>query len=89
MQSVGRSDSGGEFLDPLKAPNVLKEENRDFNKTVGIDLENTYARLREDELLGSNALFSPPKHYTDISSSQIYLGIETCLQTLMEKIMRS
>ena len=89
MQSVGRSDSGGEFLDPLKAPNVLKEENRDFNKTVGIDLENTYARLREDELLGSNTLSSPPRHYTDISSSQIYLGIETCLQTLMEKIMRS
>ena len=70
MQSVGRSDSGGEVINPLKAPNVMKEENHDFNKTVGIDLESIYARLREDELSGSDTLSSPPRHCTDISSYQ-------------------
>ena len=70
VQSVGKSNSGGEVLEPLKAPNVLKEENHDFNRTVGIDLESIYARLREDELLGSDTLSSPPRLCTDTSSSQ-------------------
>ena len=39
-----------------------------FNKTVGKDLESIYAR--EDELLGSDTLSSPPRLCTDTSSSQ-------------------
>ena len=52
LQSVGTSNIGGEVLEPRKAPNVLKEENHNFNRTVGINLESIYARLRVDELLG-------------------------------------
>ena len=48
----------------------MKEENHDFNRTVGINLESIYARLREDELLGSDTLSSPPRLCTDTSSSQ-------------------
>ena len=69
LQSVGKSNSGGEVFETRKAPNVLKEENHDFNRTVGINLESIYARLREDELLGSDTLFSPPRLCTDTSSS--------------------
>ena len=52
LQSVGTSNTGGEVLEPRKTPNVLKEENHNFNRTVGINLESIYARLRVDELLG-------------------------------------
>ena len=31
LQNVGPSNYGGEILEQLKAPNVLKEENHDFN----------------------------------------------------------
>ena len=61
LQSVGTSNSDDEVLEPRKAPNVLKEENHDFNRTIGINLESIYARLREDELLGSDTLSSPPR----------------------------
>lgn len=50
--SIWTSNSGGEVLEPLKAPNVLKEKNRNFNRTAGTDLECIYARLRQDEFLG-------------------------------------
>ena len=46
MQSVQTSNSGGEVVEPLKPPNVLKEKNHDFNRIIGIDLESIYARLR-------------------------------------------
>ena len=36
VQSVGSSNSFGEVLEQLKAPNVLKEENHDFSRTVEI-----------------------------------------------------
>lgn len=52
LLSIWTSNSGGEVLEPLKAPNVLKEKNRNFNRTVGTDLECIYARLRQDEFLG-------------------------------------
>ena len=42
LQIVGTSNSGAEVIEPLKAPHVLKEENRDFNRTAGIDLENIF-----------------------------------------------
>ena len=64
------SNFGGEVLETLKEPNVSKEENHDFKRTVGIDLESIYARLKEDELLGSDKLSSPPRLCTDTSSSQ-------------------
>ena len=88
LQSVGKSNSGGEVLETRKAPNVLKEENHDFNRTVGINLESIYARLREDELLGSD---NYPLHLDFAQTHlllKIHLGIEMCLQTLMERIMR-
>ena len=68
LQSVGTSNSGGEVLEPLKAPNVLKKENHDFNRIVGIDLEGIYARLTEEELLGLDTLSSPSRLCTDTSS---------------------
>ena len=68
MQSVGTSNFRGEVLEPLKAPNVLKEENHDFNRTGGIDLESIYVRLREDELFSSDTLSSLPRLSTDTSS---------------------
>ena len=34
VQSVGTSNSFGEVLEQLKAPNVLKEENHGFSRTV-------------------------------------------------------
>ena len=37
---------------------------------MGIYLESIYATLSEDELLGSGTLTSPPRLWTDISSSQ-------------------
>ena len=65
LQSVGTSNFGGEVLETLKEPNASKEE-----KHVGIDLESIYARLKEDELLGSDKLSTPPRLCTDTSSSQ-------------------
>ena len=70
MQSVETSNSGGEVLELRKAGNVLKEKNHDFNRTLDINSESLYARHREDELLHSDTLSSPPKLYTDTSSSQ-------------------
>ena len=35
MLSVGTSNLAGEVLEQPKAPNVLKEENHDFNGAVG------------------------------------------------------
>ena len=64
------SNSGGEVLGPLKEPNVSKEENHDFNRTVGIDLKSIYDSLTEHESLGSDTLSSPPRLCTDTSSSQ-------------------
>ena len=32
LQSIGTSNSDKEVYKPLKAPNLLKEENHDFNK---------------------------------------------------------
>ena len=72
LQSVETSNFGGEVLETLKEPNTSKEENDDFKRTVGIDLESIYARLKEDELLGSDKLSSPPRLCTDTSSSQNY-----------------
>ena len=69
LQSVGTSNSGGEVLEPLKAPNVLKKENHDFNRIVGIYLEGVYARLTEDELLGLDTLSFPPRLCTDTSQN--------------------
>ena len=69
LQSVGASNSGGEVLEPQKALNVLKEENHNLNRTVGMNLESICARLREDELLDSDTLSSPPRLCTDSSSS--------------------
>lgn len=68
MRSVGTSNSGEEVLEPLKTTNDLKEKNHDFNRTVGIDFESVYAKLKEDELLGSDTLYSPPRLYIDTSS---------------------
>ena len=70
LQSVGTSNFGGEVLETLKEPNASKEKNHGFKRTVGIDLESIYARLKEDELLGSDKLSSPPRLCTDTSSSQ-------------------
>ena len=69
MQRVGTSDSGEENLEPLKGLNILNVENDDSNRTLGIELEGISARLREDELLGSNTLSSPPWLCTDNSSA--------------------
>ena len=69
MRSVGTSDSGEENLEPLKGLNILNVENDDCNRTLGIELEGISARLREDELLGSNTLSSPPWLCTDNSSA--------------------
>ena len=68
LQSVGTSNCGGEVLEPLKAPNVLKKENHNFNRIVGIYLEGVHARLTEDELLGLDTLSFPPRLCTDTSS---------------------
>ena len=70
LQSVETSNFGGEVLETLKEPNASKEENHDYKRTVGIDLESIYARLKEDELLGSDKLSFPPRLCTDTSSSQ-------------------
>ena len=70
LQSVETSNFGMKVLERLKDPNASKEENHDFKRTVGIDLESIYARLKEDELLGSDKLSSPPRLCTDTSSSQ-------------------
>ena len=70
MQSVGTSNFDGKVYEPLKAPNVLEEENHDFNRPVGIYLGSTYTRLRDDELFGSDTSSSSPWIFTDISSSQ-------------------
>ena len=42
--------AGKEQFEQLKAPNVLKEENQYFNRTVGIDLKSMYPTLSEDQL---------------------------------------
>ena len=89
LQSVGILNSGGEVLEPLKSPNVLKEENYNFNRIVGIDWESMYARYREEELLGSYTLSSPTRLARRLLLLKIHLGIETYLLTLMERIMRS
>ena len=68
LQSVGTSNFGGEVLETLKEPNASKEENNDFKRTVAIDLESICARLKEDELLGSDKLSCPHRLYTDTSS---------------------
>ena len=47
LRSVGISNSGGEVLEQLKTPNVLKEENHGLNGTVGINLKSIYARFRK------------------------------------------
>ena len=70
LQSVRTSNFGGEVLETLKEQNASKEENHDFKRAVGIDLESIYARLKEDEFLGSDKLSSPSRLCTDISSSQ-------------------
>ena len=70
LQRVGTSNFGGEVLETLKEANASKEENHGFKRTVGIDLESIYARLKEDEFLGSDKLSSPPRLCTDTSSSQ-------------------
>ena len=70
LQSLGTSDSGEKVVESLKAPNVLKEENHNFSRTVGIDLESIYTRLREDGWLGTGTLSSQSRIYTDTSSSQ-------------------
>ena len=66
------------------------QENQDFDKTVGIDLECMYTRLREDELLGSDTLSSRPRLCTDTSSqnSSRYRNVSSDLDG-KEKIMRS
>ena len=67
---VRTSNSGGKILEQLKALNVLKEENLVFNRTVGIGIKSIYARLTENELLGSDVLSSLPRLCTDTSTSQ-------------------
>ena len=57
----------------------------DFNRTVGIDFGSIYTRLREAQI-------HHPLHLEFTQTLlllKIHLGIETCLQTLMERIMRS
>ena len=89
MRSVGISGSGGENLEPLKGLNILKVENDDSNRTLGIELEGISARLREDELLGSTHYLLHLGFAGTILRLIIHLGIETCHQILMEMIMRS
>ena len=84
VQSVGTSNSGMEAFEQLKAPNSLKKENHDFNISVGIDLNSIYARLTEDELLSSDALYSPPRLRTYICSYQNSSSHRRCLQILKE-----
>ena len=69
LQSIGRSNSDGEVYEPLKAPNVLEEENHDFHRMGSIDLSSIYTILREDELLGSDKSSCPPRICADTSSS--------------------
>ena len=82
--SAGTSTSGEKVLEPLKARNVLKEENHDFNRTAGKDLESIYASL----MAQIHYIL-----YLDFARTllpfKIHLGIETCLQILKEMIMRS
>ena len=70
VRTVGKPNSGEEVLEQLLMPNILKEENHDFKRIVGIDLRSTYARLMEDELLDSDTLYSLPRLCTDTSSSR-------------------
>ena len=69
LQIIGRSNSDREVYEPLKAPNVLEEENHDFHRMSSIDLGSIYTSLREDELLGSDTSSSPARICTDSSSS--------------------
>lgn len=49
----------------------MKEENHDFKRTAGINLQSIYARLTENELLDSDTLSSPPRLCTNTFFSQI------------------
>ena len=70
MQSIGTSNSDGDVYEPLKAPNLLEEENHNFHRTGSIDLGSIYTSLSEDELLDSVTLFFPARICTENSSSQ-------------------
>ena len=74
MRHVGKLSSGGEVPEKLKAPNVLKEKNHDFNRAVDIDLKSIYAEFtyifRYISDTSSDTFSSSPELCTDPSSSQ-------------------